>query len=134
MTTTHQHTRVTPDAQVTPEATGSTARMLAAAAMVSGVFVLSNSPTPLYVLWQHQMAFASSTLALIFAAYILALLVTLLFAGRLSDRLGRKRVVIPGLLCALGACALFATATSMLPSPLKSAVTTALGVVPEPRL
>ncbi|GAA2805382.1 MFS transporter [Saccharopolyspora taberi] len=81
---------------------------------VTAVFVLSNAPTPLYVLWQHRLGFSAGTLTVIFAAYIAGLLAALLVAGRASDRLGRKPVVLPGVLLALVACALFATATSVL--------------------
>jgi MFS family permease len=81
---------------------------------VTAVFVLSNAPTPLYVLWQHRLGFSAGTLTVIFAAYIAGLLAALLVAGRASDRLSRKPVILPGVLLALVACALFATATSVL--------------------
>ncbi|MEB3370136.1 MFS transporter [Saccharopolyspora mangrovi] len=81
---------------------------------VTAVFVLSNAPTPLYVLWQHRLGFSAGTLTVVFATYIAGLLAALLVAGRASDRLGRKPVVLPGILLALIACALFATATSVL--------------------
>ncbi|MEV4603597.1 MFS transporter, partial [Amycolatopsis sp. NPDC049253] len=56
---------------------------------VTAVFVLSNAPTPLYVLWQHRLGFSAGTLTVIFAAYIAGLLAALLVAGRASDRIGR---------------------------------------------
>jgi predicted MFS family arabinose efflux permease len=87
--------------------------MWAAAWMVTAVFILSNSPTPLYVHWQEQLSFSSGTLTVIFAVYIIGLLVTLLVAGQLSDRYGRRPVLIPGLLAAIVACVLFATASSI---------------------
>lgn len=81
--------------------------------MVTAVFILSNSPTPLYLYWQEQLSFSSGTLTMIFAVYIVGLLVTLLVAGQLSDRYGRRPVLIPGLLAAIVACVLFATASSI---------------------
>ncbi|MDW9249916.1 hypothetical protein C7S13_7062 [Burkholderia cepacia] len=81
--------------------------------MVTAVFMLSNSPTPLYVSWQRALGFSSGTLTVIFALYIAGLLGTLLVAGQLSDRYGRKPVLLPGLAAALIACALFATASSV---------------------
>jgi len=69
--------------------------------MITAVFMLSNSPTPLYVHWQEQMGFSSGMLTVIFALYIAGLLGTLLVAGQLSDHYGRKPVLLPGLLAAL---------------------------------
>lgn len=84
-----------------------------AAWVVTAVFMLSNSPTPLYVHWQRQLGFSSGTLTVVFALYIAGLLGTLLVAGQLSDRHGRKLVLVPGLSAALVACLLFAGATSV---------------------
>lgn len=89
-------------------------QMILAAFLVTAVFALSNSPTPLYVRWQAQLGFSAGTLTLIFAAYIAGLLLTLLVAGQLADRLGRKPVLIPGLVLAIAACFLFAIADSVL--------------------
>lgn len=86
----------------------------AAAWVVTAVFMLSNSTTPLYVHWQQQLGFSSGVLTVIFALYIAGLLGTLLIAGQLSDRYGRKIVLIPGLLAALVACLLFASASSVM--------------------
>lgn len=90
-----------------------TADMFRAAWTVTAVFILSNSPTPLYVVWQRTLGFSSGTLTVIFALYIAGLLGTLLVAGQLSDRFGRKAVLLPGLLAALIACVMFATAASV---------------------
>lgn len=88
-------------------------RVVLAAGLVTAVFILSNSPTPLYVQWQARLGFASGMLTVIFTAYIVGLLVALLVAGQLSDQIGRKKVILPGLIVALIACILFATATSV---------------------
>ncbi|MGN7963788.1 MFS transporter [Brucella sp. 22210] len=88
--------------------------MWAAAWVVTAVFILSNSATPLYVRWQTEIGFSSTTLTAVFAAYILGLLLTLLVAGQLSDHFGRRPVLIPGLLAAIAACLLFAGATSVI--------------------
>lgn len=89
-------------------------QMISAAFVVAAVFALSNSPTPLYVRWQAQLGFSAGTLTMIFAAYIAGLLMTLLVAGQLADRLGRKPVLIPGLVLAIVACFLFVIADSVL--------------------
>ncbi|MEU6425278.1 MFS transporter [Microbispora sp. NPDC046973] len=80
---------------------------------VTAVFVLSNAATPLYVLWQHEIGFSKGTLTVVFALYIVGLLVSLLVSGIASDRLGRKAVLLPALALALIACLVFATATSV---------------------
>jgi MFS family permease len=94
--------------------TGSQKFMWGAASIVAAVFMLSNSPTPLYEYWRGQMGFSSGTLTVIFALYIAGLLGALLVAGQLSDRYGRKPVLVPGLLAALLACLLFASAHSVI--------------------
>ncbi|GAB2847569.1 MFS transporter [Actinocorallia aurea] len=84
--------------------------MWLAAWPVTAVFVLSNAATPLYVLWQRDLGFAKGTLTVVFACYIAGLLGALLVAGVAADRVGRKPVLVPALVLALAACALFATA------------------------
>lgn len=88
-------------------------RLLQTAWLVVAVFMLSNAPTPLYIHWKQQLGFTSGTMTLIFACYILALVLTLLVAGQLADRLGRKTVIIPGLIASLLACICFITADSV---------------------
>lgn len=88
-------------------------RLLQSAWLVIAVFMLSNAPTPLYIHWKQQFGFSSGTLTLIFACYILALVVTLLVAGQLADRLGRKKVILPGLVAAVLACLCFISAQSV---------------------
>jgi MFS family permease len=80
---------------------------------VTAVFMLSNAATPLYVLWQHSIGFSKGTLTVVFACYIAGLLASLLVSGIVSDRLGRKAVLLPALALGLLACAVFATADSV---------------------
>jgi MFS family permease len=80
---------------------------------VTAVFVLSNAATPLYVLWQRDLGFSQGTLTVVFAFYIVGLLGSLLVCGVVSDRLGRKPVLLPALGLALAACVIFATATGV---------------------
>ncbi|MFJ1457286.1 MFS transporter [Nocardia sp. N2S4-5] len=90
-----------------------TGRIWLAAWPVFAVFVLSNAATPLYPLWQQRLGFSAGTMTVIFAGYIVGLIGALLVAGVLSDRIGRRPVLLPGLLLALVACALFMTAGSV---------------------
>ncbi|MFB8280560.1 MFS transporter [Nocardia colli] len=80
---------------------------------VMAVFVLSNAATPLYVVWQRELGFSAGTLTVIFASYIVGLLGALLVAGVVSDRVGRKPVLLPAIALAVVACVLFATASSV---------------------
>ncbi|MFF2081760.1 MFS transporter [Kitasatospora sp. NPDC058162] len=80
---------------------------------VTAVFVLSNAATPLYVLWQHDIGFSKGTLTVVFAFYIVGLIGSLLVSGVLSDRIGRKPVLLPALALGLAACLIFGTATSV---------------------
>ncbi len=48
-----------------------------------------------------------TTLTLLFAVYVFALLATLLVLGSLSDYLGRRRVVLAGLVAGAAGCGLF---------------------------
>ncbi|MFF0709118.1 MFS transporter [Gordonia sputi] len=97
----------------TPPLRAAMPAVLSAAYVVTAVFIVSNSPTPLYVRWQHSIGFGSGTLTLIFAAYILGLLLTLLVAGQVSDHFGRKHVLIPGLAAGIIAAVLFLTAADV---------------------
>ncbi|MFI9510910.1 MFS transporter [Nocardia sp. NPDC052566] len=80
---------------------------------VAAVFILSNAATPLYVVWQRELGFSAGTLTVVFACYIVGLLAALLVAGVVSDRIGRKPVLLPAIALAMVACVLFATASSV---------------------
>ncbi|MFH8678487.1 MFS transporter [Streptomyces lydicus] len=80
---------------------------------VVALFVLSNAAMPLYGVWQRQLGFGSGTLTLVYAAYVVGLLGSLLVAGVASDRLGRKPVLVPALLLGIVACLVYATAPSV---------------------
>jgi MFS family permease len=82
--------------------------------LVAGVLFLmlfaSAAASPLYSVYQAQWRFSATTLTAVFAVYVLALLVTLLVFGSLSDYLGRRRVIAVALAAGAGACGLFLAA------------------------
>ena len=103
---------------------GTTAALLAA----------SSAPSPLYPVYQAEFGFSSITLTAIFAAYVLALLLSLLTVGRLSDFLGRRPVLAVSLVIEAAAMALFLDAhgvTALLAARVIQGLATgaAIGVV-----
>jgi MFS family permease len=73
------------------------------AALILSITMLGTTlPTPLYVIYQAQWHFSAALVTVTFAVYAVAVLATLLLAGRSSDQAGRK----PVLAAALGASAL----------------------------
>jgi MFS family permease len=63
-----------------------------------GITMLGTTlPTPLYVIYQGQWHFSGLVVTLTFAVYAIAVLGTLLLAGRSSDQAGRKPVLAAAL-------------------------------------
>jgi MFS family permease len=77
------------------------------AATTAALLAASSAPSPLYPVYQAEFGFSSITLTAIFAAYVLALLASLLTVGRLSDYLGRRPVLAVALLVEAAAMAVF---------------------------
>ncbi|KFB09313.1 MFS transporter [Nitratireductor basaltis] len=67
----------------------------------------SSVPAPLYPLYQAQWGFSAFTITLVFAVYALALLVGLLFFGTMSNRFGRRAVILLALSIQLSAMGIF---------------------------
>jgi predicted MFS family arabinose efflux permease len=85
-----------------------------ATATVLFVFVTASAaPAPLYRVYQHQWAFSDATLTAVFAVYVVTLLTAILTAGSLSDHLGRRPVIIAGLILAAITCSAFLSADSV---------------------
>jgi MFS family permease len=63
--------------------------------------VSTQSPSPLLLRYADVLDLGALTLTLFFAAYAVGLVPSLLLAGPLSDRDGRRRVVLGGVLAAL---------------------------------
>lgn len=74
------------------------------------LMVGTNLPTPLYGIYKHQWGFSAGVLTLVFAVYALTIIPSLLLFGQLSDRFGRKKALLPGLIVAAIGSILFALA------------------------
>src|SRR4051812_47920716 len=79
----------------------------AAAAIAFLVFAANAAASPLYRIYQTQFGFSAITLTLLFAVYIGVLLLTLLVLGSVSDYVGRRPVMLAGLVSGALACGLF---------------------------
>jgi MFS family permease len=87
----------------------------------------STVPTPLYPLYQARDGFSAFAVTLVFAAYAVGVLTSLLLAGQVSDWVGRKRVLVAALTLELGSAVLFLTSLS-LPGLVVARVISGLGV------
>jgi MFS family permease len=80
------------------------------------VFVLftvaagTNVPTPLLLVYQERLDLSAEVLTALFGCYAAGLVPALMLAGPLSDRLGRRRVAIPGIVLSALASLAFAAA------------------------
>jgi MFS family permease len=77
------------------------------AAVLFALFFAAAAPSPLFVVFQHAWGFSSSLLTVAFAIYAIALLISLLVAGSLSDHIGRRPVVLAALVLQAVAMGLF---------------------------
>jgi MFS family permease len=67
-------------------------------------------PTPLYPLYQSDIGFSGFMVTVIFAVYAVGVIGALLCFGQLSDQIGRRRALIPGLLLSALSAVVFLTA------------------------
>jgi MFS family permease len=70
----------------------------------------TNLATPLYAVYASQFGFSSLVLTSIFATYAFVLVPSLVLFGRLSDRFGRRLVIVSGLAVACVGLLVFAFA------------------------
>jgi MFS family permease len=74
------------------------------------VLFAASAPSPLYPVYERRFGFSPATLTAIFAVYAFALVAALLTTGALSDRVGRRPVLLASLLLLATAMAVFALA------------------------
>jgi MFS family permease len=70
-------------------------------------------PSPLYGIYRDLWGFSDLVLTLVYAVYAFGVLATLILAGRLSDEVGRRPVLLASLGALLGATVLFILADSV---------------------
>lgn len=73
----------------------------------------ANLATPLYHVYAERFGFSSLVLTSVFATYAFVLVPSLILFGRLSDRFGRRPVIVAGLGVACGALILLAAARTV---------------------
>lgn len=64
-------------------------------------------PTPLYPIYQARYGFSALTITVIFAAYAAGVIAGLLLFGSLSDQIGRRRVLLPGVVLSAASAVVF---------------------------
>src|SRR5580704_2261464 len=77
------------------------------------LMIAAAAPSPLYAVYQADWNFSAATLTTVFAVYVVALLAAFLVAGRLSDHLGRRPVIVAALVVEVAAMACFGLAGSV---------------------
>jgi predicted MFS family arabinose efflux permease len=71
-------------------------------------------PTPLWPLYQMQAGFTTVEISIAFAVYAVGVTVSLLFAGRSSDHLGRRPIMLVAVAVEVLAAVVFATSPTLL--------------------
>ncbi len=103
------------------------------------VLFASAAPSPLYPVYQELWGFSALTLTLVFAVYVVTMLVSLLTVGSLSDHVGRRPVLAVALVLltaralqglATGAAMGTLTATTVDLQPSARAGSTIVGAAP----
>ncbi|WP_102193797.1 MFS transporter [Microbacterium aurantiacum] len=114
MTPTQPITAPRADVAASPR-NGVSTRFGFALAIVAQILMMTgaSAPSPFYPVLAHDIGFEAIVITAIFAVYAVALLLTLLTAGSLSDHVGRRPVVIAGFVLLAGSMLLFWHADSI---------------------
>jgi MFS family permease len=88
-----------------------------AAVVIGGAFFVTmlgpTLPTPLYPMYQERLRFDGLMVTMIFATYAVGIAGALILFGRMSDQLGRRALLIPGLMLAFLSSAVFLLSDSV---------------------
>src|SRR5215212_10717065 len=79
----------------------------------AAIMVGTTLPTPMYALYAEHMHFAVLTTTVIYATYAGGVLFALLAFGRWSDAIGRRPILLAGVIFALASAAVFLVADSV---------------------
>jgi MFS family permease len=82
-------------------------------ALVTLLFLASSAPSPMYIVYQARWHFSSTVLTGLFSIYSLTVMLALVLLGHISDGVGRRRVLICGLLITSLGLVLFASARNV---------------------
>lgn len=116
MTTATQPTIAAPADTATTSGDSTARRRFGFALAVAAQILMmigASAPSPFYPVLAHDIGFDAIVITTVFAVYAVAVLLTLLTAGSLSDHIGRRPVVITGLVLLAGSMLLFWHADSV---------------------
>ena len=83
------------------------------AAVIGLALFASGTPSPLYTTYRELWGFSPVVLTLVYATYAFGVLASLILAGRVSDEVGRRPVLLTALATLMGATILFMLADSV---------------------
>ncbi|MFF1707057.1 MFS transporter [Streptomyces sp. NPDC058252] len=78
------------------------------AAAFASLMAFGTVPTPLWPLYQQRDHFGATTVTIAYAVMVVGAAFSFRSLGHLSDRIGRRRVIVPALLVAIAAAAVLA--------------------------
>ncbi|WNM24132.1 MFS transporter [Demequina capsici] len=105
---------VTADATSAARTLPATGLSLAAASYVLAVVMMGTTmPTPLYPLYEDRFGFGSATATVLYAIYAAGVIASLVLFGTLSDVLGRRPLLLAGLVLSLASAGVFLVADHM---------------------
>src|SRR3954454_16727588 len=84
-----------------------------AGAIIGLALFASGTPSPIYGIYRELWGFSPLVLTLVYATYAFGVLAALLLAGRVSDDVGRRPVLLAALATLMGATVLFMLADSV---------------------
>ena len=77
------------------------------------LFAGSNLPTPLFPIYEHRYGFGSGVVTLLFGVYVGVLIPALMLLGPITDRIGRRPLLVAGIAVTTISSAIFAAARSV---------------------